>query len=90
MRLVDANRKYFEYMETPFSDRNNALIRNSHIANAYDEKPWFAKVNELLTSDLRDRLNWVGIPFVNTDSKSDAEDVRLLDYACGTGGLSRV
>jgi len=62
----------------------------SHIADAYDEKPWFAKVNQLVTDDLRDRLDWVGIPFANTGSSSDAKEVRLLDYACGTGLLSRV
>ncbi|KAF2689310.1 S-adenosyl-L-methionine-dependent methyltransferase [Lentithecium fluviatile CBS 122367] len=61
-----------------------------HIHDSYDEKPWFAKVNQLVTNDLRDRLDWVGIPFANTGSSSDAKDVRLLDYACGTGLLSRI
>jgi hypothetical protein len=62
----------------------------SHISNSYDEKPWFARVNQLITDDLRNRLDWVGIPFTNTGSGSDAEEVRLLDYACGTGLFSRV
>jgi hypothetical protein len=62
----------------------------SHISNSYDDKPWFAKVNELVTNDLRDRLDWVGIPFANTGSSSNVRDVRQLDYACGTGQLSRV
>jgi hypothetical protein len=62
----------------------------SHISDSYDGKPWFAKVNELVTNDLRDRLDWVGIPFVNTDSSANVKDVRQLDYACGTGQLSRV
>jgi SAM-dependent methyltransferase len=36
-------------------------------------------------------LPWVGIPFANTYSTpSDIGEVRLLDYACGTGLMTRV
>ncbi|KAF1963183.1 S-adenosyl-L-methionine-dependent methyltransferase [Byssothecium circinans] len=61
-----------------------------HVSDAYDEKPWFAKVNQKITDHLRSNLDWVGIPFANRGASTKDENVRLLDYACGTGLLSRV
>ncbi|KAH7361256.1 S-adenosyl-L-methionine-dependent methyltransferase [Pyrenochaeta sp. MPI-SDFR-AT-0127] len=60
------------------------------MAESYDSKPWFAIVNKAVTDALRADLNWVGIPFANTGSSSDQDEVRLLDYACGTGLMTRV
>ncbi|KAF2466003.1 S-adenosyl-L-methionine-dependent methyltransferase [Lindgomyces ingoldianus] len=60
------------------------------ISDSYDDKPWFAKMNQQVTDFLRSRLDWVGIPFANIGSKTDAETVRLLDYACGPGLMSRI
>lgn len=60
------------------------------ISNSYDSKPWFAKVNQQVEDALRTDLSWVGIPFANTGSSSDVNEVRLLDYACGTGLMTRV
>jgi hypothetical protein len=62
----------------------------SSISDTYDSKPWFAKVNAQVTEALRSRLDWLGIPFANTESNAATGDVRLLDYACGTGLMSRV
>lgn len=61
----------------------------SAISDSYDTKPWFAKVNTQVADELRSRLDWIGIPFANTGSSSDASEVRLLDYACGTGLMTR-
>ncbi|KAF2635047.1 S-adenosyl-L-methionine-dependent methyltransferase [Massarina eburnea CBS 473.64] len=61
-----------------------------HISDAYDEKPWFALVDQKITHHLRSNLDWVGIPFANTDSSPKDSNVRLLDYACGPGRLSQV
>jgi hypothetical protein len=44
----------------------------------------------MITDHLRGNLDWVGIPFANTVSSSKDANVRLLDYACGTGLFSRV
>ncbi|KAJ4356028.1 uncharacterized protein N0V89_004055 [Didymosphaeria variabile] len=60
------------------------------ITDTYDSKPFFVKVNQVVTDDLRNRLDWIGIPFANTGSSSHAQSVRQLDYACGTGLMSRV
>ncbi|KAH7398910.1 S-adenosyl-L-methionine-dependent methyltransferase [Phaeosphaeria sp. MPI-PUGE-AT-0046c] len=59
------------------------------ISDSYDSKPWFAKVNAQVTDTLRSRLDWVGIPFANTGTSSDVKEVTLLDYACGTGLMTR-
>ncbi|KAJ4369136.1 hypothetical protein N0V83_006220 [Neocucurbitaria cava] len=67
----------------------NRVYFNS-ISDSYDSKPWFAKVNQQVTDALRSDLNWVGIPLANTGSSSDANEVRFLDYACGTGLMTRV
>ncbi|KAF1966231.1 S-adenosyl-L-methionine-dependent methyltransferase [Bimuria novae-zelandiae CBS 107.79] len=60
------------------------------ISETYDTKPFFVKVNQEVTDDLRNRLDWIGIPFTNTGSPSDVDSVRQLDYACGTGLMTRV
>jgi hypothetical protein len=75
MSLAEVNRKYFDI-----------------IADAYDNKPWFAKVNQQVTDELRNRLDWIGIPFANVgpNSNDHENEVRLLDYACGPGLMSRV
>jgi hypothetical protein len=79
--LADANRKYFDT-----------------ISDAYDTKPWFTRLNNQVIDALSARLNWLGVPFVNMkpdghqDSSDDKEgrEVKLLDYACGPGIMSRV
>lgn len=59
------------------------------ISDSYDTKPWFAVVNTQVADELRGRLDWIGIPFANTGPSTDASEVRLLDYACGTGLMTR-
>ncbi|KAJ4410545.1 hypothetical protein N0V91_002032 [Didymella pomorum] len=59
------------------------------ISDSYDTKPWFAVVNTQVADELRGRLDWIGIPFANTGSSTGASEVRLLDYACGTGLMTR-
>lgn len=81
MSYADANRRYFDA-----------------IADSYDSKPWFAKVNNLVTDALRSDLAWIGVPLRaeaegagSTEKKKNNEDeVRLLDYACGTGLMTRI
>lgn len=60
------------------------------ISDSYDSKPWFAKVNQQVTEELQSRLDWLGIPLANVDSTSNDRQVKLLDYACGPGIMSRV
>lgn len=72
---------------------------NSGEAASYDEK--HRKLNDRLTRELQARLDFIGVDWASDDDDSDEDDegeakkkprreVRLLDYACGTGMMSRV
>lgn len=54
-----------------------------------------------IIQNIRDRLDFIGVDWVDEDGHDDEEEVddhdsksaksvRLLDYACGTGTISRV
>ncbi|KAF1991581.1 S-adenosyl-L-methionine-dependent methyltransferase [Aulographum hederae CBS 113979] len=64
---------------------------NAHFFDKMAEKAlsesWL-KVERRMTSELRDRLVWIGIEWANKDVEA-SKDVRLLDYACGTGMMTR-
>ncbi|KAI1108534.1 S-adenosyl-L-methionine-dependent methyltransferase [Nemania sp. NC0429] len=75
----------------------NRTIFNEEAAS-YDEK--HRKLNDRLTRELQARLDFIGVDWASDDDDSDDEDerdarerprreVRLLDYACGTGMMSR-
>ncbi|KAF2130837.1 S-adenosyl-L-methionine-dependent methyltransferase [Dothidotthia symphoricarpi CBS 119687] len=67
-----------------FADANRKYFDS--ISESYDSKPWFAKMNVLTADAWRSELTWIGIPFAN---ESGGKEVRLLDYACGTGMMTR-
>jgi hypothetical protein len=55
-------------------------------ANSYDTKPWQKKIAAQIASALNSHTSWLGANWV-----SDANnECRLLDYACGTGSVTRV
>ncbi|EOA90913.1 uncharacterized protein SETTUDRAFT_101730 [Exserohilum turcica Et28A] len=58
------------------------------ISDSYDSKPWFAKTNNLVTDALRSDLAWIGVPLGAGEART--AEIRLLDYACGTGLMTRV
>ncbi|KAI1164904.1 S-adenosyl-L-methionine-dependent methyltransferase [Nemania serpens] len=75
----------------------NRSIFNGEAAS-YDEK--HRKLNDRLTRELQARLDFIGVDWASDDDDSDEDDegeakkkprreVRLLDYACGTGMMSR-
>ncbi|KAK4987545.1 hypothetical protein LTR50_004578 [Elasticomyces elasticus] len=57
------------------------------LANSYDTEPWQQKLSAQLTQAIQDRLDWLGVDWATPEKKG--KDVRLLDYACGTGLVSR-
>ncbi|KAF1940679.1 S-adenosyl-L-methionine-dependent methyltransferase [Clathrospora elynae] len=77
MSLAEANRRFFDA-----------------VSGSYDNKPWFAEVNKQVTSELRDDLVWAGIPLTSTSTvtttNAPPKEVRLLDYASGTGLMTRI
>jgi len=73
--------------------------RSSEQAATYDQK--HEKTLDKLIDHMRERLDFIGIDWVNDDDDDEGETaaksaskpkrgVRLLDYACGTGVVSRV
>ncbi|GAW15445.1 hypothetical protein ANO14919_048540 [Xylariales sp. No.14919] len=78
------------------ADINRSIFNEQ--AASYDDK--HRKLNERLTRELQARLDFIGVDWASDDEDSDEEDgekndkkprreVRLLDYACGTGMMSR-
>ena len=75
---------------------------DSEQAAEYDIK--HAKTLDQLIKEIRARKDFIGVQWVEDDDEEDEEDndaevdakhmperpVRLLDYACGTGVVSRV
>lgn len=67
------------------------LIPASNLAAEYDAKPWQQKITAQLTEQIRNHLNWIGVDWVSSSTPpNEGKEVRLLDYACGTGMISRV
>ncbi|KAI0201831.1 S-adenosyl-L-methionine-dependent methyltransferase [Astrocystis sublimbata] len=79
------------------SDINRSIFNEE--AASYDHK--HRKLNERLTRELQARLDFIGIDWASDDDDSNDEEgareqdmkpkreVRLFDYACGTGMMSR-
>ncbi|KAI1813154.1 S-adenosyl-L-methionine-dependent methyltransferase [Poronia punctata] len=79
------------------SDINRSIFNQE--AADYDNK--HRKLNDRLTREIQARLDFIAVDWVSDDEDSDEEveeggegnkprrEVRLLDYACGTGMISR-
>ncbi|KAJ8131715.1 hypothetical protein O1611_g1909 [Lasiodiplodia mahajangana] len=79
------------------ADINRSIFNEE--AASYDDK--HRKLNERLTRELQARLDFIGVDWADDDdddsdgesgegdSKKPRREVRLLDYACGTGMMSR-
>ncbi|KAF2810004.1 S-adenosyl-L-methionine-dependent methyltransferase [Mytilinidion resinicola] len=59
------------------------------LAEMYDGKPWAKKIGEQLAKAFRSRRDWIGVDFLDEGTANSDKTVRLLDYACGTGMVSR-
>jgi ubiquinone/menaquinone biosynthesis C-methylase UbiE len=53
------------------------------MASMYDKFAGQAAFHELLGTELVARSKWIGIDL-------EVKDLRVLDYACGTGAVSQV
>jgi hypothetical protein len=51
-------------------------------SNAFDI-PWIKDLTDLITSNLRNNFNWLGV-------QDHEGGIKLMDYACGNGIMSRV
>ncbi|KAI0487402.1 S-adenosyl-L-methionine-dependent methyltransferase [Xylaria cf. heliscus] len=78
------------------ADINRSIFNEE--ASSYDEK--HRKLHDRLTRELQARLDFIGVDWASDDEDSSEEggdknngkskrQVKLLDYACGTGMMSR-
>lgn len=58
----------------------------SDLSAGYNFKPWQIRFVRQITEELAAHKAWVGADWV--DESEPEKDVRLLDYACGTGAIT--
>ncbi|KAJ3204056.1 hypothetical protein HDU82_006118 [Entophlyctis luteolus] len=51
------------------------------MASRYEEDEWHKKLASQITTAIQDNISWIGI--------DRADKIRILDYACGTGNLTK-
>lgn len=62
------------------------LTLSSTLSAEYNTKPWQQRVSKQVSDALQQRREWIGARWAGTDDTG--RDVRLLDYACGTGSIT--
>ncbi|KAL9598027.1 MAG: hypothetical protein Q9219_004783 [cf. Caloplaca sp. 3 TL-2023] len=77
---------------TSLSDKNSVFFDS--LASASSRQPWMIELVNQVQSELISRLDWIGIPSQKKDVSSSEQQqpsrpIRLLDYGCGAGELSR-
>lgn len=73
---------------------NTSWFWYSEAASTYNTK--FSKTIQQIIDEIQARKDWIGVDWVEDTSEDEDESippektVKLLDYACGTGLVSRV
>ncbi|THZ66394.1 S-adenosyl-L-methionine-dependent methyltransferase [Aureobasidium pullulans] len=89
--LTAANREAWDCLSISFAfhylldQKKFADKRSSSKAKEYDAKPWQKKIASQVAEALNSHADWLGADWT---SASDQE-CHLLDYACGTGSVTR-
>ncbi|KAK4550883.1 hypothetical protein LTR36_000463 [Oleoguttula mirabilis] len=67
-----------------FSEANRKAFND--LSEAYNSKPWQRKLSSQVSDALQERKDWIGVQWATEDNK---REVKLLDYACGTGAITK-
>lgn len=59
-------------------------MKHSTLSEAYNSKPWQRKLSSQVSDALQERRIWINIQWANSK-----DNVKLLDYACGTGAITK-
>ncbi|KAK1058128.1 hypothetical protein LTR12_000448 [Friedmanniomyces endolithicus] len=71
-----------------FTEANRKAFND--LSATYNTKPWQHKISQQVSDALQQRKDWLGVPWIKPDDADDkGRDVRLLDYACGTGAITK-
>ena len=68
---------------------NYRLTTTSKLSDEYDEAPWRQKITQQIATALQERKEWTLARWLKPDDMQFGRDVRLLDYACGTGSITK-
>lgn len=68
------------------SSSNGGIVNSNMDVDAFTQSAVFKRVAEQITQELQQSFPWMGI---NTDT-TEENPIRMLDYACGNGIVSRV
>ena len=60
------------------------------MASRYDSEDWQRKLSTQLIEGIRNRLDFIGAKWSSSAGGHGGDQIRLLDYACGTGMITRV
>lgn len=67
-----------------FTEANRKAFND--LASSYQTKPWQQKLASQVSDALQERKDWIGVQWA---CLGDGRDVKLLDYACGTGAITK-
>ncbi|KAK3709402.1 hypothetical protein LTR37_010963 [Vermiconidia calcicola] len=59
------------------------------LSSEYDSKPWRLRMSKQIAEALEERKDWIGLRWAQPDDLQYGRETRLLDYACGTGSITR-
>ncbi|KAF2280352.1 S-adenosyl-L-methionine-dependent methyltransferase [Westerdykella ornata] len=75
-------------MSTGSITETNRLAFNT-FASQYDILPWNQRLTSQIRTALEDRKDWIGARFVSESNSDPNRLVKLIDYACGTGAITK-
>ncbi|KAI9708407.1 MAG: hypothetical protein M1828_002996 [Chrysothrix sp. TS-e1954] len=70
--------------ESAIAGHNRAYFDD--LAARYDVEPWQQEMSSRVSNEIQNKLDFIGVDWAR---EGEQRSVRLLDYACGTGMISR-
>ena len=65
-----------------------SLTDSSDLSAEYNTKPWQHKLSKQVSDALEERKDWIGVRWIKQNEPTYGREVKLLDYACGTGSIT--
>ncbi|KJY01117.1 hypothetical protein TI39_contig302g00005 [Zymoseptoria brevis] len=59
------------------------------LSSTYNSQPWQKAISSQIGNALLAQKEWMGVPWILPTDQPGRRDVRLLDYACGTGSITQ-
>ncbi|EGP88280.1 uncharacterized protein MYCGRDRAFT_92754 [Zymoseptoria tritici IPO323] len=60
------------------------------LSSTYNSQPWQKAISSQIGNALLAQKEWMGVPWILPTDEPGRRDIRLLDYACGTGSITQV